>query len=241
MLAIDGKMRLTDVADTEQLLRLVQSIPSPKAEPFKLWLAEVGYERLEEAEDPEKSIDRAVEMYLRKGYSKEWVNQRLKSVEIRKDLTDEWDKRGVKKGREYAILTDEITKAWSGMTTRGYKNLKELGRGSGIFHLGLYIWNGIKNSTTKNLVEFSTIQFKVVITAFARDLKGHAFLIDVLHNLLDSRFKNLDRLFNLIYWRKVLNPENLFERLSYCCIVGSIKISMGTVAISSYLDLRIDR
>ena len=101
MLAIDGKMRLTDVADTEQLLRLVQSIPSPKAEPFKLWLAEVGYERLEEAEDPEKSIDRAMEMYLRKGYSKEWVNQRLKSIEIRKDLTDEWDKRGVKKGREY--------------------------------------------------------------------------------------------------------------------------------------------
>ena len=126
MLAIDGKMRLTDVADTEQLLRLVQSIPSPKAEPFKLWLAEVGYERLEEAEDPEKSIDRAMEMYLRKGYSKEWVNQRLKSIEIRKDLTDEWDKRGVKKGREYAILTDEITKAWSGLTVKDYKKVKGL-------------------------------------------------------------------------------------------------------------------
>ncbi len=122
----DGKYYKTDVADTEQLLRLVQSIPSPKAEPFKLWLAEVGYERLEEAEDPEKSIDRAMEMYLRKGYSKEWVNQRLKSIEIRKDLTDEWDKRGVKKGREYAILTDEITKAWSGLAVKDYKKVKGL-------------------------------------------------------------------------------------------------------------------
>lgn len=122
----DGKYYKTDVADTEQLLRLVQSIPSPKAEPFKLWLAEVGYERLEEAEDPEKSIDRAMEMYLRKGYGKEWVNQRLKSIEIRKDLTDEWDKRGVKKGREYAILTDEITKAWSGLTVKDYKKVKGL-------------------------------------------------------------------------------------------------------------------
>lgn len=122
----DGKYYKTDVADTEQLLRLVQSIPSPKAEPFKLWLAEVGYERLEEAEDPEKSIDRAMEMYLRKGYSKKWVNQRLKSIEIRKDLTDEWDKRGVKKGREYAILTDEITKAWSGLTVKDYKKVKGL-------------------------------------------------------------------------------------------------------------------
>lgn len=122
----DGKYYKTDVADTEQLLRLVQSIPSPKAEPFKLWLAEVGYERLEEAEDPERSIDRAMEMYLRKGYSKEWVNQRLKSIEIRKDLTDEWDKRGVKKGREYAILTDEITKAWSGLTVKDYKKVKGL-------------------------------------------------------------------------------------------------------------------
>ena len=122
----DGKYYKTDVADTEQLLRLVQSIPSPKAEPFKLWLAEVGYERLEEAEDPEKSIDRAMEMYLRKGYSKEWVNQRLKSIEIRKDLTDEWDKRGVKKGREYAILTDEIIKAWSGLTVKDYKKVKGL-------------------------------------------------------------------------------------------------------------------
>ena len=124
--AEDGKMRLTDVADTEQLLRLIQSIPSPKAEPLKQWLARVGYERIEEAEDPEKGIDRAMEMYLRKGYSKDWINQRLKSIEIRKDLTDEWDKRGVKKGLEYAILTDEITKAWSGLTVKDYKKVKGL-------------------------------------------------------------------------------------------------------------------
>ncbi len=126
MLAPDGKMRLTDVADTEQLLRLIQSVPSPKAEPFKVWLAKVGYERIEETEDPEKAFDRAMETYLKKGYSVNWINQRLKSIEVRKELTDEWDKRGVKKGLEYAILTDEITKAWAGMTTKEYKQLKEL-------------------------------------------------------------------------------------------------------------------
>jgi len=126
MSAEDGKMRLTDVADTEQLFRLIQSIPSPKAEPFKLWLAQVGRERIDEIEDPEIGIDRLMETYLRKGYSKEWINQRLKSIEIRKDLTDEWDERGVKKGQEYAILTDEISKAWSGFTTKQYKNFKNL-------------------------------------------------------------------------------------------------------------------
>ena len=126
MLASDGKMRLTDVADTEQLFRLIQSIPSPKAEPFKLWLAQVGRERIDEIEDPEIGIDRLMETYLRKGYSKEWINQRLKSIEIRKDLTDEWDNRGVKKGQEYAILTDEISKAWSGFTTKQYKAFKDL-------------------------------------------------------------------------------------------------------------------
>ena len=126
MLAADGKMRLTDVADTEQLFRLIQSIPSPKAEPFKLWLAQVGRERIDEIEDPEIGIDRLMETYLRKGYSKEWINQRLKSIEIRKDLTDEWDNRGVKKGPEYAILTDEISKAWSGFTTKEYKSFKDL-------------------------------------------------------------------------------------------------------------------
>ena len=109
-----------------QLFRLIQSVPSPKAEPFKLWLARVGSERIDEIEDPEKGIDRLMETYLRKGYSKEWINQRLKSIEIRKELTDEWEFRGVKKGQEFAILTDEITKAWSGLTTKQYKSLKEL-------------------------------------------------------------------------------------------------------------------
>jgi hypothetical protein len=126
MLAADNKLRITDVADTEQLLRLIQTIPSPKAEPFKLWLARVGYERIEETEDPEKAFDRAMETYLKKGYSTGWINQRLKSIEVRKELTDEWDTRGIHKGQEYAILTDEITHAWSGFTTKQYKQLKDL-------------------------------------------------------------------------------------------------------------------
>ena len=126
MTAPDGKKRLTDVANTEQLLRIIQSIPSPKAEPFKLWLAQIGRERIEETIDPELTIDRALETYLRKGYSHEWINQRLQAIQVRKELTDEWDARGVQKGVEYAILTDEITKAWSGMNTRQYKNLKDL-------------------------------------------------------------------------------------------------------------------
>ena len=126
MTAADGKKRLTDVADTELLLRIIQSIPSPKAEPFKLWLAQVGRERIEETINPELTIDRALETYLKKGYSREWINQRLQAIQVRKELTDEWDARGVQKGVEYAILTDEITKAWSGMNTRQYKNLKGL-------------------------------------------------------------------------------------------------------------------
>lgn len=126
MLAVDGKMRMTDVADTEDVLRLVQSIPSPKAEPFKQWLAKVGSERIDEINDPEIGIERIMETYLRKGYSKEWINQRLKSIEIRKELTDEWENRGVEKGQEFAILTDEITKAWTGFTTKEYKNHKGL-------------------------------------------------------------------------------------------------------------------
>ena len=126
MTARDGKKRLTDVANTEQLLRIIQSIPSKKAEPFKMWLAQVGRERMEETIDPEITIERALETYAKKGFSKEWINQRLQAIQVRKELTDEWDKRGVKKGVEYAILTDEITKAWSGMTTRQYKNIKGL-------------------------------------------------------------------------------------------------------------------
>ena len=122
----DGKRYNTDVADTEQLLRIIQSIPSPKAEPFKLWLAQVGRERIEETIDPELTIDRALETYLKKGYTREWINQRLQAIQVRKELTDEWDARGVQKGVEYAILTDEISRAWSGMSTRQYKNLKGL-------------------------------------------------------------------------------------------------------------------
>jgi hypothetical protein len=126
MPAPDGKMRMTDVADTEQLFRLIQSIPSPKAEPFKLWLAQVASERLDEMQDPELSIDRALEQYLRLGYSENWINQRLKSIEIRKELTDEWKSRGLQEGQQFATLTDIITKAWSGKTTKEYKVLKGL-------------------------------------------------------------------------------------------------------------------
>lgn len=126
MTAPDGKKRLTDVADTEQLLRIIQSIPSSKAEPFKLWLAQVGRERIEETIDPELTIERALETYLKKGYTREGINQRLQAIQVRKELTDEWDARGVQKGVEYAILTDEISRAWSGMSTRQYKNLKGL-------------------------------------------------------------------------------------------------------------------
>ena len=126
MIANDGKMRLTDVADTEQLFRLIQSVPSPKAEPFKMWLAEVARERLDEMEDPEQGIDRMLEYYHRKGYSNNWINQRLKSIEVRKELTDEWEQRGVEKGQEYASLTDIITHGWSGLTTKQYKQFKNL-------------------------------------------------------------------------------------------------------------------
>lgn len=126
LLSADGKRYNTDVANTEQLLRIIQSIPSPKAEPFKMWLAQVGRERIEETIDPELTIERALETYLRKGYTREWVNQRLQAIQVRKELTDEWDAHGVQKGVEYAILTDEISRAWSGMTTRQYKRLKGL-------------------------------------------------------------------------------------------------------------------
>lgn len=126
MRATDGKMRLTDVASTEQLLRIIQSIPSPKAEPFRRWLAQVGRERIEETIDPEQAIDRALETYQKKGYDADWIHQRILSIRVRNELTAEWQARGVEQGREYAILTDEITKAWSGMTTRQYKNLKGL-------------------------------------------------------------------------------------------------------------------
>lgn len=126
MKATDGKMRLTDVADMQGIFRIIQSVPSPKAEPFKMWLAEVGKERIDEIVDPELTIDRALETYLKKGYTREWINQRLQAIQVRKELTDTWQDHGVKEGKEYAILTNEITKAWSGMTTRQYKDYKGL-------------------------------------------------------------------------------------------------------------------
>ena len=153
MTAPDGKMRLTDVADVEQLFRLVQSIPSPKAEPFKLWLSSLARERLEEIDDPEQGIDRMLEYYHRKGYSENWINQRLKSIEVRKELTDEWERRGIKKGQEYATLTDIITLGWSGMTTRQYKQYKGLKTESlrdNMTNLGLVL-NMLAEATTTEI------------------------------------------------------------------------------------------
>lgn len=148
MVAQDGKMRLTDAANTEVMLRLIQSIPSPNAEPFKLWLARVGYERLEETADPELAINRALKTYIQKGHSREWVNQRLKSIEIRKALTDEWEKRGAKEGLEFAILTNEITEAWAGLTTKQYKNLKGLKKAT----LLILLWRWLIQKRTKRFV-----------------------------------------------------------------------------------------
>ena len=162
MTAADGKRRLTDVADTEQLLRIIQSIPSPKAEPFKLWLAQVGRERIEETIDPELTIDRALETYLKKGYTRGWINQRLQAIQVRKELTDEWDARGVQKGVEYAILTDEISRAWSGMSTRQYKNLK-----------GLKKENLRDNMTTLELV--LNMLAEATTTQFSKDRKPTTF------------------------------------------------------------------
>ena len=162
MTAPDGKKRLTDVADTEQLLRIIQSIPSPKAEPFKLWLAQVGRERIAETIDPELTIERALETYLKKGYTREWINQRLQAIQVRKELTDEWDARGVQKGVEYAILTDEISRAWSGMSTRQYKNLK-----------GLKKENLRDNMTTLELV--LNMLAEATTTQFSKDRKPTTF------------------------------------------------------------------
>ena len=158
----DGKRYNTDVADTEQILRIVQSIPSPKAEPFRAWLAQVGRERIEETIDPELTIERALETYLKKGYTREWINQRLQAIQVRKELTDEWDARGVQKGVEYAILTDEISRAWSGMSTRQYKNLK-----------GLKKENLRDNMTTLELV--LNMLAEATTTQFSRDRKPTTF------------------------------------------------------------------
>ena len=162
MRSADGKRYNTDVADTGQLLRIIQSIPSPKAEPFKLWLAQVGRERIEETIDPELTIERALETYLKKGYTREWINQRLQAIQVRKELTDEWDARGVQKGVEYAILTDEISRAWSGMSTRQYKNLK-----------GLKKENLRDNMTTLELV--LNMLAEATTTQFSKDRKPSTF------------------------------------------------------------------
>ena len=162
MRSADGKRYNTDVADTEQLLRIIQSIPSPKAEPFKLWLAQVGRDRIEETIDPELTIERALETYLKKGYTREWINQRLQAIQVRKELTDEWDVRGVQKGVEYAILTDEISRAWSGMSTRQYKNLK-----------GLKKENLRDNMTTLELV--LNMLAEATTTQFSKDRKPTTF------------------------------------------------------------------
>ena len=162
MKSSDGKNYKTDAATTEQLLRIIQSIPSPRAEPVKRWLAEVGRERIEETIDPEQAIDRALETYLKKGYSREWINQRLQAIQVRKELTDEWDARGVQKGVEYAILTDEISRAWSGMSTRQYKNLK-----------GLKKENLRDNMTTLELV--LNMLAEATTTQFSRDRKPTTF------------------------------------------------------------------
>ena len=158
----DGKRYNTDVADTEQLLRIIQSIPSPKAEPFRAWLAQVGRERIEETIDPELTIERALATYLKKGYTREWINQRLQAIQVRKELTDEWDARGVQKGVEYAILTDEISRAWSGMSTRQYKNLK-----------GLKKENLRDNMTTLELV--LNMLAEATTTQFSKDRKPTTF------------------------------------------------------------------
>ena len=162
MRSADGKRYNTDVADTEQLLRIIQSIPSPKAEPFRAWLAQVGRERIEETIDPELTIERALETYLKKGYTREWINQRLQAIQVRKELTDEWDARGVQKGVEYAILTDEISRAWSGMSTRQYKNLK-----------GLKKENLRDNMTTLELV--LNMLAEATTTQFSKDRKPSTF------------------------------------------------------------------
>ena len=185
LMASDGKMRITDVADTESLLRLIQSIPSPKAEPFKLWLAKVGYERIEETEDPELAIDRAMKTYFKKGYSREWINQRLKTIEIRKELTDEWQERGVKEGLEFAILTDEITKAWSGKSVKSYKkykNLKKQNLRDNMTNLELVLNMLAEVSTTeiskeKQPILYNSVYLERVVSSFLTECYLRGYLI----------------------------------------------------------------
>ncbi len=175
----DGKRYVTDVADTEQLLRIIQSIPSKKAEPFKLWLAQVGRERIEETIDPELTIDRALDTYLKKGYSREWINQRLQAIQVRKELTDEWQDRGVSVGKEFAILTDEITKAWSGMSTREYKKYKGLKKENLRDNMSTteIVLNMLAETATKEIskqVKPSTFEGNKTVAKKGGDIAGNA-------------------------------------------------------------------
>ena len=188
MTAEDGRKRLTDVVNTEQLLCIIQSVPSPKAEPFKMWLAAVGREHIDETIDPELTIERALETYLKKGYSREWINQRLQAIQVRKELTDEWDGRGVQKGLEYAILTDEISKAWSGMTTRQYKNFKGLKKENLRDNMSTLelVLNMLAEATTTELAKAHDTQGlyenqKVAVDSFLMLLR--ILKIKIVHNL----------------------------------------------------------
>jgi len=208
LLASDSKMRLTDVADTEQLLRLIQSISSPKAEPFKVWLAKIGYERIEETEDPEKAFDRAVDTYLKKGYSKNWINQRLKSIEVRKELTDEWELRGVKKGLEYAILTNEITKAWSGFSIKEYKNFKDLKKENlrdNMTNLELVL-NMLAEATTKEISKEKRPKtgIKVISSLSAKELEKSK----------DEEIKNIEDLTTKAQQLRIRLADR--PKLNYC-------------------------
>jgi hypothetical protein len=212
MIAADGKMRMTDVTDTEELLRIIQSIPSPKAEPFKMWLARVGSERIDETVDPELTIERALETYLKKGYSREWINQRLQTIQVRKELTDEWDNRGVEQGIEYAILTDEITKAWAGLNTRQYKKLKGLTKGNlrdNMFTLELVL-NMLAEATTTELSK--TVEPKSFIENKEVAIKGGSIAGNARKEIENTTGKSVLTKKNSIDFTKVLADIILDER-----------------------------
>jgi len=212
MIAADGKMRMTDVADTEELLRIIQSIPSPKAEPFKMWLARVGSERIDETVDPELTIERALETYLKRGYSREWINQRLQTIQVRKELTDEWDNRGVEQGIEYAILTDEITKAWAGLNTRQYKKLKGLTRGNLRDNMSTLelVLNMLAEATTTELSK--TVEPKSFIENKEVAIKGGSIAGNARKEIESTTGKPVLTKKNAIDFTKVLADIILDER-----------------------------
>lgn len=212
MIATDGKMRMTDVTDTEELLRIIQSIPSPKAEPFKMWLARVGSERIDETVDPELTIERALETYLKKGYSREWINQRLQTIQVRKELTDEWDNRGVEQGIEYAILTDEITKAWAGLNIRQYKKLKGLTKGNLRDNMSTLelVLNMLAEATTTELSK--TVEPKSFIENKEVAIKGGSIAGNARKEIENTTGKPVLTKKNSIDFTKVLADIILDER-----------------------------